>query len=127
MSNAVNIAGSANASTVGSPSNFSFSAQAPFTGNHAPLLQQTITTTPTLLALGGAATVLALLLKVLTGSGTQHVYLGLDNAYPPAHMVGDIPEALGTILIRPCAAQPAQIYASVNTGTIVVEYKVIEQ
>jgi len=126
MPNTAIFGASSNAQINATTTPLAFQGQFSFTENRAPVLFQIATTAPTLLALGGVTDVLAILLKVTAGSGTQHVYLGLDNAYPPTQRIGDIPELLGTLLIRPDSAHtPAQIYLSCDSGTILVQYQVI--
>src|ERR1041384_103895 len=129
MSNTAVITGSGQATIDGSTTNLSFTGQYPFDQNKAPILYQTITDTAALLGLGGVTKVLALILKVLPvvgGTGIGHVYLGLDNANPPAQMMDDIPEGLGVVRFPRFTVQPAAIYAVCPAGTsCLVIYQVI--
>ena len=123
MSNVANSSLTLTASVNGSLTQISSSAQFTMAGGNAALLTMTVTTTPTAIPIGAAATIGKIAIKVLTGSGTQHVVVSLDNAGPPTQVVSDIPEGEGILLVKP----PATLYASVNTGTIQIQYGVAER
>lgn len=103
------------------PQTIAGSGSATMAGTDGIITWQTVTTTPTLLNLGAAASIGKLLLKVLAGTGTQKVKVTLDNG--ALQLVSEVPEGEFIILVNP----PANLYVSVNAGTIQIHYGLGEQ
>jgi len=103
------------------------SFQSTMAGTNATLLTMTATTTPTALSLGNAATIGKLLIKVLTGTGTQRIIVSLNS--PATQIISDIPEGEVVLLYRPAWTSPTQsaVYVRSDTGTLQIQYAITEQ
>lgn len=97
------------------------SGQYTMAGSNASQIVQQLTTTPAAISVGNCASIGAMAVKVLTGSGSQHVVISRDSG--GLQPISDIPEGLAVLLIKP----PATLYAAVNTGTIGILITCAEQ